>query len=76
MPLNRKLTRRIVDIQFRQIQQRLAEAGIQLEATPEVLDYLGEPGFDPQFGARPPQARVTARDSERAVEGHSLRPRF
>ena len=27
--------------------------GIQLEATPEVLDYLGESGFDPRFGARP-----------------------
>nr|WP_082115946.1 hypothetical protein [Hymenobacter terrenus] len=31
----------------------MAEAGIQLEATNEVLDYLGESGFDPQFGARP-----------------------
>ena len=52
-PLKRKEIRRIVDIQFKQIQQRLAEAGIQLEATSEVLDYLGEAGFDPQFGARP-----------------------
>ena len=52
-PLKRKEIRRIVDIQFRQIQQRLAEASIQLEATSEVLDYLGESGFDPQFGARP-----------------------
>ncbi|OGX82217.1 ATP-dependent chaperone ClpB [Hymenobacter lapidarius] len=52
-PLRRKEIRRIVDIQFRQIQQRLAEAGIQLEATSEVLDFLGEAGFDPQFGARP-----------------------
>jgi len=52
-PLKRKEIRRIVDIQFKQIQQRLAEAGIQLEATDEVLDYLGEQGFDPQFGARP-----------------------
>ena len=52
-PLKRREIRRIVDIQFRQIQQRLADAGIQLEATSEVLDYLGEQGFDPQFGARP-----------------------
>jgi ATP-dependent Clp protease ATP-binding subunit ClpB len=52
-PLKRKEIRRIVDIQFKQIQQRLAEAGIQLEATSEVLDHLGESGFDPQFGARP-----------------------
>ncbi|WP_375419297.1 ATP-dependent chaperone ClpB [uncultured Hymenobacter sp.] len=52
-PLKRREIRRIVDIQFRQIQQRLHEAGISLEATDEVLDYLGEQGFDPQFGARP-----------------------
>ncbi|WP_216726817.1 ATP-dependent chaperone ClpB [Hymenobacter siberiensis] len=52
-PLKRKEIRKIVDIQFRQIQQRLVEAGIQLEATSEVLDYLGEAGYDPQFGARP-----------------------
>ncbi|MDJ0367445.1 ATP-dependent chaperone ClpB [Hymenobacter sp. H14-R3] len=52
-PLKRKEIRKIVDIQFKQIQQRLAEAGIALEATSEVLDYLGEQGFDPQFGARP-----------------------
>ncbi|MBF9223128.1 ATP-dependent chaperone ClpB [Hymenobacter ruricola] len=52
-PLKRKEIRRIVDIQFKQIQQRLAEAGISLEATDEVLDFLGEQGFDPQFGARP-----------------------
>ena len=52
-PLKRKEIRKIVDIQFKQIQQRLHEAGISLEATNEVLDYLGEQGFDPQFGARP-----------------------
>jgi len=52
-PLKRKEIRKIVDIQFKQIQQRLQEAGISLEVTDEVLDYLGEQGFDPQFGARP-----------------------
>ncbi|WP_022824349.1 ATP-dependent chaperone ClpB [Hymenobacter norwichensis] len=52
-PLKRREIRKIVDIQFRQIQKRLEEAGIRLEATDEVLDYLGEQGFDPQFGARP-----------------------
>jgi ATP-dependent Clp protease ATP-binding subunit ClpB len=52
-PLKRREIRRIVDIQFRQIQQRLEEAGIRLAATDEVLDFLGEQGFDPQFGARP-----------------------
>ncbi|GGZ22340.1 chaperone protein ClpB [Echinicola pacifica] len=52
-PLNREVTRKIVDIQWREIQQRLSDAGIEIDATREVLDYLGEVGFDPQFGARP-----------------------
>jgi ATP-dependent Clp protease ATP-binding subunit ClpB len=52
-PLTRNEIRKVVDIQFRQIQKRLEEAGIQLEADEEVLNMLGEKGFDPQFGARP-----------------------
>jgi ATP-dependent Clp protease ATP-binding subunit ClpB len=52
-PLNQKVIRKIVDIQWREIQKRLAEANIEIEATQEVLDYLGDVGFDPQFGARP-----------------------
>lgn len=52
-PLNKEVTRKIVDIQWREIQKRLSEANIEIEATQEVLDYLGEVGFDPQFGARP-----------------------
>ena len=41
-----------MDPQFRQLPQCPREAG-SLEATNEVLDYPGEQGFDPQFGARP-----------------------
>lgn len=52
-PLSRKNIRKIVNIQFRQIQARLAEQGITLEATTEVLDKIGEEGFDVVFGARP-----------------------
>jgi ATP-dependent Clp protease ATP-binding subunit ClpB len=52
-PLSRKEIRKIVDIQFKHIQDRLEDAGIRLEATAEVLNHLGEAGFDPQFGARP-----------------------
>ena len=52
-PLTQANIRKIVDIQFRQIRQRLAENGVQLDATDEALTKLGEEGFDPQFGARP-----------------------
>src|SRR5688572_24410306 len=52
-PLSHNELRKIVTIQFKQIQDRLEEAGIHLEATEEVLDHLGEQGYDPTFGARP-----------------------
>lgn len=52
-PLNRDEIRTIVQLQFKQVQQTLAEMGIELEATTEALDWLAELGYDPQFGARP-----------------------
>ncbi|OOG69578.1 ATP-dependent chaperone ClpB [Algoriphagus sp. A40] len=52
-PLSKDIIRKIVDIQWREIQKRLSEANIEIDATTEVLDYLGEVGFDPNFGARP-----------------------
>ncbi len=53
MPLSKDNIRQIVGIQFGLIQKQLHENGIEIEATNEVLDYLGEIGYDPQFGARP-----------------------
>ncbi|OEK06663.1 ATP-dependent chaperone ClpB [Roseivirga misakiensis] len=53
MPLSKDNIRQIVAIQFGLIQNQLKENGIEIEATTEVLDYLGEVGYDPQFGARP-----------------------
>lgn len=52
-PLSKQDMRKIVDIQFKLIQHRLAENGIKLEATDGVMNHLAELGFDPQFGARP-----------------------
>lgn len=52
-PLDKANIRKIVDIQFKLVRKRLAEAGITLEADDRALDKLAELGFDPQFGARP-----------------------
>jgi len=43
----------ISKIQFRQIQKQLAENGINLEATDDVLRTFAEMGFQREFGARP-----------------------
>lgn len=52
-PLGRKELKDIVSLQFKNVQQTLAEMGIQLEASEEALDWLAQLGYDPQFGARP-----------------------
>jgi len=52
-PLNRSEIRNIVDLQFKHVQETLAEMGIEIEASVEALDWLAELGYDPQFGARP-----------------------
>ncbi|WP_407430259.1 ATP-dependent chaperone ClpB [Arcticibacter sp.] len=52
-PLNRSELRDIVLLQFKHVQQTLAEMGIEIEASDEALDWLAQLGYDPQFGARP-----------------------
>lgn len=52
-PLGRNEIGDIVKLQFRQVQQTLAEMGVEIEATDEALDWLAQLGYDPQFGARP-----------------------
>jgi ATP-dependent Clp protease ATP-binding subunit ClpB len=52
-PLTREDVHKIVELQFNGIAQMLAGNGITLTATPDAIEWLGELGFDPQFGARP-----------------------
>jgi ATP-dependent Clp protease ATP-binding subunit ClpB len=52
-PLSKKDIRKIVDIQFKNIQKMLEESGVKIEISDNTLDHLAILGFDPQFGARP-----------------------
>ncbi|MFM8832460.1 MAG: ATP-dependent chaperone ClpB [Cytophagales bacterium] len=52
-PLSKNDVRKITEIQFKNIQQRLVDSGVKLEISKEALDRLAKLGFDPQFGARP-----------------------
>ncbi len=52
-PLSRNEIGDIVKLQFRGVQQTLAEMGVAIEASDEALDWLAQLGYDPQFGARP-----------------------
>ena len=43
----------VVRLQVEKVQQMLKEQDVELEITPQAIDYLAEMGYDPDFGARP-----------------------
>jgi ATP-dependent Clp protease ATP-binding subunit ClpC len=51
--LSREDMRQIVDLQMKEIEERLGEHDLQVELTPAARDWLADEGFDPAFGARP-----------------------
>jgi len=52
-PLGQSQIRSITDIQMQYLKQRLADREIGLAVTDAALDFLGEAGYDPVYGARP-----------------------
>ncbi|MFT4110393.1 ATP-dependent chaperone ClpB [Propionicimonas sp.] len=52
-PLGTEELSRIVDIQLRWLNRRLADRRITVEVTPAGKDWLALTGFDPVYGARP-----------------------
>ncbi len=52
-PLSKDEMRQIVDLQMKEVQERLSEHGVFVELTPAARDWLANEGFDPAFGARP-----------------------
>ncbi|MCY4454745.1 MAG: NDP-hexose 4-ketoreductase, partial [Chloroflexi bacterium] len=65
--------RQIVDLELRDVRENLKEKDMSLEVSQTLLDYLGEKGFDPVFGARPLrrviQNEVEDRLSDALLEG-------
>ncbi len=45
--------RRIVDIELRGVLQRITSLGCQINVTEAAKDFLGQKGYDKQYGARP-----------------------
>ena len=44
---------KIVDLQMKEIQERLQEQGLQVVLTKNAREWLAKEGYDPNFGARP-----------------------
>jgi len=52
-PLSIEDMERIVDLQMKEVRDRLSEYDIQVELTPAARTWLAKEGYDPAFGARP-----------------------
>ncbi len=51
--LNKENLKKIIEIEIKEVQNRLKEQDVKLELTEEAKDFLIEKGFDVSFGARP-----------------------
>ena len=51
--LSRDQMLEIVDLQMKEVQERLGEHGLNVELTPAARSWLADIGYDPSFGARP-----------------------
>jgi ATP-dependent Clp protease ATP-binding subunit ClpB len=52
-PLDRDEVKHIVKLQFKSIKKMLSKNEIDIDLSDDAVNYLGNLGFDPQFGARP-----------------------
>jgi len=66
---------KIVDLQIRDVGQRLAEQGLGIELTDAARQWLAQEGYDPQFGARPLR-RVIQRTMENPLSARILSGEF
>jgi len=62
-PLTKEQIAQVVRLQVDKVRKMLAEQDVQMEVTPQAIDYLAEAGYDPEFGARP---------VKRAIQQHLL----
>ncbi|HRZ43330.1 MAG TPA: ATP-dependent Clp protease ATP-binding subunit [Bacteroidales bacterium] len=51
--LERDDIHKIIDIELKQLYNRVEDLGFSLEITPEAKDFIVEKGWDPNYGARP-----------------------
>ena len=73
--LQRDQSQAMVRIQIERLRQRLAERELALELTDEAATYIGNAGYDPEYGARPLR-RVMRGDLENPLAQALLEGRF
>ena len=73
--LTKEHIRQIVDNEMKQVEKQLTAKGVKLEMTTAALDWIGEKGYDPVFGARPLR-RVIQNEIEDRLSEALLEERF
>lgn len=69
-PLGKENIRAIASIQLQRLVKRMETHGYQLQFSDAVLDFIGEVGYDPIYGARPLKRAI------QQVENPFFRKRF
>lgn len=65
-PLTREDLDGVVALQLARLRQLLAAKGLVLDITPEAMQWLGNAGYDPLYGARPLK-RVIQRELQNPI---------
>ncbi len=52
-PLTLEQMQQIVDLQMKEIRERLSDFGVQVDLSERAREWLAKTGYDPDFGARP-----------------------
>ena len=73
--LKREDLKEIIDIELRNVQDRLLEQGFEISLDEEVREYLIDQGYNPEFGARPLR-RAVEQKIEDALAEELLRGAF
>ena len=63
--LDKEDIEKIIDIELKELKQRVSEAGFNLNVTPSAKRFVADAGYDPSYGARP---------LKRAVQRHIVDP--
>ena len=67
-PLGKDVMAGIVRIQLRNLEKRLAERRIGLEVSDKAIQWLGNNGYDPVFGARPLKRLITSAVEDKVAD--------
>ena len=67
--LTREHIKAIVDLMLEEVEERLVEQEIELEATDAAKELLAEEGYDPKFGARPLRRVIQQKVEDRLSDG-------